>query len=307
MNKPFNIYIRLAIALGSMGIYAALFTFLAPSAGPASSALIVIPMAIVGWFLGIRGSLLFGIATVPLNFFLFRSVGIANSGGIAPHLFAGFAFTLSGIFIGWIRNLMTRVDKQSKELQEKHKILQEEISRRTRAEEKLTHETLHDPLTSLPNRRLFLNRLEHAHAWSKRNPDNLCAVLYIDLDKFKTINDSLGHNTGDQLLIQVADRLKSSVRDIDTVARMGGDEFAILLEAASTPEDVKNIIQRIQTVLAQPYDLKGNAMLIGASIGVVMNISAYKQIDEFLGDADTAMYHAKASGDNQFKVFEVGK
>jgi diguanylate cyclase (GGDEF)-like protein len=297
---------RLLIAVSSMLLYALIFPHIYPSIGLAAAMLNVIPAVVFGWVLGIRGGLFFGFLAVPVNYFLFWIVGDSLFKDHTGNIIGATAMAFASTGVGWVRDLNVRVHKQADELQAERKLLQEEIARRTRAEEKLTHEALHDPLTSLPNRRLFLNRLEHAHAWSKRNPDNLCSVLYLDLDKFKTINDSLGHNTGDQLLMQVAGRLKASVRDIDTVARMGGDEFAILLEATSSPEDVKKIIQRIQMVLALPYELQGNAMLIGASIGVVMSISAYKQIDDFLGDADAAMYHAKASGDNQFKVFEVG-
>jgi diguanylate cyclase (GGDEF)-like protein len=130
-------------------------------------------------------------------------------------------------------------------------------------------------------------------------------VLYLDLNKFKTINDRMGHEAGDLLLKQVASRLQSAVRDIDTVARMGGDEFAILLEAASTSEDVTTTIQRVQAKLALPYDLQGREIVSGASIGVVMSVAAYQQLDDILRDADTAMYHAKASGGNQFRVFDV--
>jgi diguanylate cyclase (GGDEF)-like protein len=107
------------------------------------------------------------------------------------------------------------------------------------------------------------------------------------------------------MLKQIACRLKSTVREMDTVARMGGDEFAILLGAASTTEDVITIIQRIQAQLALPYDLPGREIVSGTSIGVVMSIAAYQQLDDILRDADTAMYHAKASGGNQFKVFDV--
>jgi diguanylate cyclase (GGDEF)-like protein len=126
------------------------------------------------------------------------------------------------------------------------------------------------------------------------------------LDKFKTINDAMGHEAGDHLLKQAAGRLKESVRDIDTVARMGGDEFAILLEAASTPEDVKTVIQRIQAALALPYELQGSAIVCGASIGVVMSIAAYEHLGDILRNADAAMYKAKVNGGNQSQVFEVG-
>jgi diguanylate cyclase (GGDEF)-like protein len=127
----------------------------------------------------------------------------------------------------------------------------------------------------------------------------------LDLNKFKTINDTLGHEAGDLLLKQVADRLKSSVRDIDTVARMGGDEFAILLEAASTQENAEIILYRIRTNLARPYELNGKVIISEASIGVIISIAEYKQLDEILRDADAAMYQAKASGGNQHRVLNA--
>ena len=132
-----------------------------------------------------------------------------------------------------------------------------------------------------------------------RGDDNKCEILTF----YRFINDSMGHEAGDHLLKQVAGRLKSFVREIDTIARMGGDEFAILLEAASTPQDVKTIAQRIQAALARPYDLGGRRIESGASIGVVMNIAAYKNLDDIVRDADTAMYPAKASGGINFTVF----
>ena len=264
-----------------------------------------IPAITFGLVFGVRGGLFFGLFAFPTNYLLFWIMNEPMFNNLGGNLLSVIAMASASAGIGWVRDLNVQVHKQAEELQAERTLLQEEIVRRTRAEEKLTHEALHDPLTELPNRRLFFNRLEHAYAWSKRNPDNLCAVLYLDLNKFKNINDSLGHEAGDHLLKQVASRLKSTVRDIDTVARMGGDEFAILLEAASTSEDVTTIIQRIQASLALPYDLQGREIVSGASIGVVMSIAAYQQMDDILRDADTAMYHAKASGGNQFKVFDV--
>ena len=285
-------------------LYALLFPVLYPSIGLTAATLNAIPAIAFGWFLGARGGLLYAVFAMPINIFLFTLVGSGNS-GLLPNIVGTGAFMSASVGIGWVRDLNHRVNEQTQALYAERKLLQDEIVRRTRAEEKLAHEALHDPLTELPNRRLFFDRLRHAYAWSKRNPDNLCAVLYLDLNKFKTTNDSMGHEAGDHLLQQVAGRLKSYVRDIDTVARMGGDEFAILLEAASSPEDVTIIAQRIQSGLALPYDLQGRKIVSGASIGIVMSIAAYKQLDDILHDADTAMYNAKAGGGNRFKVSGV--
>lgn len=299
--------INLLIAISSMVLYALIYLGVYPYLGLWAAAFNIIPAATFGSLIGVRGGFFYLLIAVPVNIFLFNLVESPNN-ELITHFLGISAYTLVSVAIGWMREikgLNERIRKQAVELETEHKLLQEEIVRRTHAEEKLVHEALHDPLTDLPNRRLFFNRLEHAYAWSKRNPDNLCAVLYLDLNKFKTINDSMGHEAGDHLLKQVASRLKSMVRDIDTVSRMGGDEFAILLEAASTSEDLTTIIQRIQASLALPYDLQGREIVSGASIGVVMSIAAYEQMDDILRDADTAMYHAKASGGNQFKVFDV--
>ena len=303
MKISLNLWARSGIALASLGIYCLAFIVLYPLLGPPVLALSFIPPAIAGWLLGARGGLLSGILNFPLTAFLLYLVGDTSATNLGGAVLGGSSAILLGLVIGWIKGLLDRLKQQAGELQEERTLLREEVKRRIKAEERLTHEALHDPLTNLPNRRLFVNRLEHAVAWSQRNSDSLCAVLYLDLDRFKSINDSLGHDAGDQLLFQVADRLKSSLRAIDTVARMGGDEFAILLEAVSTPEEVITTVQRIQASLALPHEWKGRSIGNGASIGVVMNLTAYQQIDDIIRDADIAMYRAKGNGGNEFRIF----
>ena len=300
-------HIRFLLALSSLLLYALIYLGIQPYLGLWAAAFNMIPAVTFGLLIGVRGGFFYLLIAIPINIILFNTVESPYNEW-STHFLGISTFTLASIGIGWMRDLRDlndRIRKQTLELEAERKLLQEEIVRRTHAEEKLAHEALHDPLTDLPNRRLFFKRLENAYAWSKRNPDNLCAVLFLDLDKFKTINDHMGHEAGDYLLKQVTSRLKSTVREIDTVARMGGDEFAILLEAASTSEDVTTIIQRIQAKLALPYDLQGKEIVSGASIGVVMSIATYQQLDNILRDADTAMYDAKASGGNQLKVFDA--
>jgi Amt family ammonium transporter len=166
------------------------------------------------------------------------------------------------------------------------------------------HEALHDALTNLPNRRLFFDRLAHAIEWNKRSPGDLITVVYLDFDRFKVINDSMGPDVGDQLLVEMARRLKSSVRTMDTVARMGGDEFAILLEAAGNEKEVITIVKRLQKSLAAPFEADGNSIAITASIGIVMNLLRYEHMEDIMRDADIAMYNAKG-GRNDFKIFDV--
>lgn len=293
------------VGLSSMLAYAILFLTTYPHLGMLAPLFNAIPATALGWLMGVRGGFLYLVLATPINLFLFSYVRSAYN-DLTVHILGISAYTLISVGVGWMRDLRilnAQIRKQASELEVERRLLQEEIERRTRAEEKLSYEALHDQLTDLPNRRLFFNRLEHAHAWSQRNPGSLYAVLYLDLNKFKSINDNMGHETGDQLLKQVSCRLKESVRHIDTVARVGGDEFAILLEGASTPEDIRTIVQRIQASLALPYDLRGSSIVSSASIGVVFSIAGYQQVNDILRDADKAMYRAKVNGGEQFKFF----
>jgi diguanylate cyclase (GGDEF)-like protein/PAS domain S-box-containing protein len=179
---------------------------------------------------------------------------------------------------------------------------QTDITERKTAEEKLLHDALHDALTGLPNRSLFMDRLGQALAFQQRH-DYRFAVLFLDLDRFKTVNDSLGHMQGDLLLVQVAQRVAACVRPGDTVARLGGDEFAVLLEDFTDPEEPLRAAQRIQGALAGAHDLEGTDVFATASIGVAMGGPQYACAEEVLRDADTAMYSAKDLGRARHAVF----
>lgn len=171
-------------------------------------------------------------------------------------------------------------------------------------EAELTRRAFHDPLTGLPNRRLFLDHVRLALERSERRSDHRFAVLYLDLDRFKIVNDSLGHEVGDELLKAAAGVLKDCVRDLDTTARFGGDEFAVLLEELQAPRSAVAVAKRILDGLKKPFMLKNHEVYTGASIGVVLpNAQDYKRPEEILHDADSAMYHAKHTGKARFKVF----
>ena len=184
-----------------------------------------------------------------------------------------------------------------------------DISDRKDLEEQLRHQALHDPLTGLPNRVLFVDRL--AHALVRRADDNHVGVLFLDLDDFKAINDSLGHAAGDELLRLVADRLLGVLRAEDTACRMGGDEFAFLLEAA-TREQVEMVAGRILAALAEPFEVAGKTVTLSASVGIALGdrtldgVAGQETADEILRDADTAMYAAKSLGKGRVQLFERG-
>jgi diguanylate cyclase (GGDEF)-like protein/PAS domain S-box-containing protein len=171
-----------------------------------------------------------------------------------------------------------------------------DISIRKQTEERLLYDALHDALTGLPNRTMFMDRLGHAVKRFKRNHDSRFAVLFLDLDRFKVINDSLGHPFGDQLLKIVANSLTKCLRTSDSAARLGGDEFAILLEDISSISDAVVISERIQQTLQNPFEFKEHKVVISTSIGIVLSDTKYEIPEDILRDADIAMYHAKLLG-----------
>jgi diguanylate cyclase (GGDEF)-like protein/PAS domain S-box-containing protein len=161
-----------------------------------------------------------------------------------------------------------------------------------------------DPLTGLPNRLLYLDRLDLVFQRAKRDPNSTFAVLFVDLDRFKNVNDSLGHAAGDDLLVEFAKRLERCVRLVDTVARMGGDEFTILLDDPREPDGAIRVAERIVEDLTKPFRLEGRDVYSGASIGIALSHSNYVRPDELLRDADTAMYRAKANGRGNYVLFD---
>jgi diguanylate cyclase (GGDEF)-like protein/PAS domain S-box-containing protein len=176
---------------------------------------------------------------------------------------------------------------------------------RKRAEEKLSYNAFHDELTCLPNRTLFIDRLGHAINLSQRRSDHWFAVLFLDLDRFKTVNDSLGHVLGDQLLVSTSRRLQVCLRTSDTIARFGGDEFVILLEDLDDTQDAIQIAERILEEIRSPFNLAGHEVVISTSIGIVFSSRVYDNPEEILRDADIAMYQAKALGRSRFVIFNT--
>ena len=180
-----------------------------------------------------------------------------------------------------------------------------DITARKQAEEQLERRAFYDPLTDLPNRALFLDRLQHMFHRSRRALGNpLFAVLYLDLDRFKAINDSLGHQAGDELLVNTARRLERCLRPGDTLARLGGDEFTVLLDSINCEADATGVAERIHEELAAPVEVHGFEMFTSVSVGIALSSAGYECPDDMLRDADTAMYRAKAGGRAGHQVFD---
>ena len=210
----------------------------------------------------------------------------------------------SGIEIWTIASISLIRDSQT---HEHHVIIQiQDITDRKRAEDQLRFDSIHDALTGLANRTLLMDRLEIAMLRANRHPEALFALVFVDLDRFKVVNDSLGHLVGDQLLREIANRMRSCLRVGDTLARLGGDEFVLLLDDISGAAEATEIANRIQGAIGVPFRWNNHEIIPSASMGVAVFDSSYQLAEELLRDADTAMYQAKAQGKNRHVVFHKG-
>jgi len=201
------------------------------------------------------------------------------------------------------QSLEHRVAEKTKEIRQTNMHLQMQIEERKKVEQQLYHDAHHDSLTGLPNRSLFLTQLEKTLQHYQRYPEQEFAVLFIDLDKFKDINDQLGHQAGDQFLIGVAESFSQCIREHDLLARLGGDEFVILLTHLTERQQAEDVAKRITKLMKKPFCMKGICVQSGASVGITYSKTHYKHTDEIIRDADAAMYYAKNAGRSRFEFF----
>ncbi|MEM8828385.1 MAG: EAL domain-containing protein [Cyanobacteria bacterium P01_G01_bin.19] len=202
------------------------------------------------------------------------------------------------------QDLEQKVYQRTIELKTVVKKLRQEINERQKVQQQLVHDALHDSLTGLPNRAFLMERIKFTIAHSKNNPGYMYALLFIDLDRFKVINDSLGHFIGDLLLVSVSNILQECVRSQDIVARLGGDEFVILLDGIRSVRDATFISDRIQERLRSPLELEGQNIFTSASIGIVFSSTEYNNPSDLMRDADIAMYRAKGNGKGCHTIFD---
>ncbi len=203
-------------------------------------------------------------------------------------------------------NLEQRVGERTRALALANRDLRAQIAERERIEARLKYETLHDSLTGLPNRSLLMQRLERALERYHKDPRKTFTVLFMDLDRFKVINDSVGHLIGDDLLFQAGGRIRSCLKSEDVVARLGGDEFGVLLEGIDDVDYACDIARRIIQTLNAPFRLATKELFTSTSIGIALAAPHYRHPEELLRDADSAMYRAKADGRHRYAVFDEG-
>jgi diguanylate cyclase (GGDEF)-like protein/PAS domain S-box-containing protein len=179
-----------------------------------------------------------------------------------------------------------------------------DITARMVTEERLRHDSMHDQLTNLANRAYFTNQVQRSIDISRRHSEYIAAILFIDVDRFKIVNESLGHTSGDQLLVKIARRLERCIRSEDTVARFGGDEYCILLEEIKGATDAIRVANHIQEKLFEPFDLQGHEVVVTVSVGVNLVNATYERAEDMLRDAEMAMYGAKSNGRARYQIFD---
>jgi diguanylate cyclase (GGDEF)-like protein len=237
-----------------------------------------------------------------INFDLFTMIGIITIIGL---VFVRQVLTLreNKDQFGQLSEALDQVKQRTAELRRANQELRWEVHERMRIEKQMAYDSLHDGLTGLPNRTLFMDRLKHAVDYTKRHNEFTFSVVFLDIDHFKEVNEGMGHPIGDQVLVEVAQRMVACLRTCDTVARLAGDEYIILLEDTHGPQDVLQVAERIQASLKEPLALDGRLIGVSFSFGLVADGNCYDQAEDIIRDADIALYQAKTAGKAPFAVF----
>lgn len=270
--------------------------------------ILVMPIAIEGRFWGFIG---FNDCQYPRQWSeteesILKAAAGSIGGAIARHQAESKLATLNA-------QLEAIVEERTAKLKAANDRLRAEIFEKAKIEEKLRHNAFHDALTELPNRTLFMQELRQEWERGKQNPNYLFAVLFLDLDRFKVINDSLGHGVGDRLLIEIAERLRKTLavrphsfrRNEHAIARLGGDEFAILLKDIRALRTARRVAERIHACLTRPFAIEGQEVFTSVSIGIALSSRGYGRPEDLLRDADIVMYRAKAMGRSRHEVFDT--
>ncbi len=276
-----------------------------------------------GWAMIILGLMIIGVGDV-MNIYTSTPAGQVLASAYMLEVARYSAWTLGSVLLAlgfwhWLP-LVCVIKQAQEELKQANELLEVQVAQRTselksangkliqdleerkRVEQSIRHMAHHDALTGLPNRALFRDRLTHAMAQADRY-HQILAVLFLDLDRFKAINDTLGHNVGDELLKLAAERLRSCIRDCDTVARLGGDEFTIIVDDIVEIQDAAVVAQKILDTISQPFNLHGHEVFISVSIGLTLYPNDDENADNLLRNADSAMYRAKEYGRNNYQFY----
>lgn len=238
--------------------------------------------------------------------FLYKFLDYIPQASIVTMLTVVFALMIISYYLSRTiaRSAINELDKYDRKLNNLLNSMKQEVKDRRKIELQLQRQVYYDQLTNLPNRKLFLKKLDRVSERRRKHDDYLFAILFMDVDNFKIVNDSLGHIIGDELLVSIAQRLQNCVRSVDTVARFGGDEFVILIDDIDDITDALNVADRIQKELKSPFKLSDQEVIMTASIGIVQNTMGYEKKEDFLRDADIAMYRAKANGKSRYEMFD---
>lgn len=280
---------RIILTLISAILYALIFLPLYGLISERAIVLSIMPIFITAYCFGWKIGGIAGILSFPANIFLFLVTGAGSLSFVDRNYWLWHLFlTVVGATVGYLRDIKIALHL-------------EQIERKS-AEEKFIHAATHDNLTGLPNRTLFHDRLNQAMERYERE-GKTTAILFIDIDDFKVINDGFGHHQGDSVLVSFAERLNNCIRGYDTVARLGGDDFAILLDDLPHPHVAASICERITTSMAKPFSIEEEKVVITVSIGISLYPYDGEEVTELLKNANSAMYTAKKKGENGFHFF----